>query len=113
MKYIIAVIKPERVNEVLHLLEDAGVNLATVTNVVGRGRQKGLSHQYRGLKAVSTLINKAKLEIAVNDEYADAAVEAIQKGARTEEIGDGKIFIVDLQECVRIRTGEVGAAAIG
>lgn len=113
MKFVIAVIKPERLNEVLQNLDDKGVALVSVTNVAGRGRQKGLSHQYRGLQAASTLINKAKLEIAVNDEYVGATVEAIKAAAHTGEIGDGKVFVLDLEQCVRIRTGEEGAVAVG
>jgi len=113
MKFVIGIIKPERLNEVLQNLDDQGISLVSVTNVAGRGRQKGLSHQYRGLQAASTLINKAKLEIAVNDEFVDSTIQAIRGGARTGEIGDGKVFVLDLEQCVRIRTGEEGALAVG
>ena len=113
MKYIIAVIQPERVHDVPDQLEAKGIHLVTTSTVKGRGRQKGLTHQYRGLKSTSTLIEKVKLEIAVNDEYLETAVEAIETGACTEQIGDGKIFVTDLEQCIRIRTGERGSAAIG
>ncbi|MBI1368582.1 MAG: hypothetical protein GC162_07990 [Planctomycetes bacterium] len=113
MKYIIAVIQPERTHDVLAELEARGIHLVTTSNVKGRGRQKGLSHQYRGLKVTSTLIDKVKLEIAVNDEYLETAIEGIETAACTEQIGDGKIFVMDLEQCVRIRTAERGSAAIG
>jgi len=113
MKYVIAIVQPERVNDVLDQLEEKSIHLVTVTNVMGRGRQKGLAETYRGLKAVSSLLQKVKLEIAVNDDYVDQTVDAITTGARSESIGDGKIFVMDLADCIRIRTGESGAVAIG
>ncbi len=85
----------------------------TVSTVVGRGRQKGIAEVYRSHKESGNLLKKVKLEIAVNDAYVEPAVEAIIGGARTGDIGDGKIFILDLPECIRIRTGERGGEAIG
>ena len=113
MKYIIAIIQPDRLQEVMDLLEQKEVHLVTVTNVMGRGRQKGISEVYRSHKEAGSLLRKVKLEIAVNEEFVEATVEAITKGARTGQIGDGKIFILDLPEVIRIRTGETGSSAIG
>ena len=113
MKYVITVIQPDRLNEVLDELERREIHLVTVTQVMGRGRQKGIAEVYRGHKEVGSLLRKVKLEIAINDEYLDATIEAITKGARSETIGDGKIFVFELPECIRIRTGETGRYAIG
>ncbi len=113
MKYIIAIIQPDRVDEVLQLLEEKEIHLVTVSNVLGRGRQKGISEVYRSHKEAGSLLKKVKLEIALNDQFVKPAVEAITKGARTGQIGDGKIFVMELDECVRIRTGELDSAAIG
>jgi len=113
MKYIVAVIQPDRLDIVLRALEEKEIHLVTVTTVMGRGRQKGVAEVYRSHKEAGGLLRKVKLEIAVNEEYVKPTVEAITKGARTGEIGDGKIFILDLKECVRIRTGETGGPAIG
>ena len=113
MKYIIAIIQPDRLDEVLDLLTKNEIHLVTVSNVVGRGRQKGISEVYRSHREAGTLLKKVKLEIAVNDEYLQQAKEAIVKGARTGQTGDGKIFVVDLVDCLRIRTGETGPVAIG
>lgn len=113
MKYIIAVIQPDRLDEVMHLLDEKEIHLVTVTAVMGRGRQKGISEVYRSHREAGSLLKKVKLEIAVNDQFVKPTIEAITKGARTGQIGDGKIFVLDLQECIRVRTGEVGAVAIG
>lgn len=113
MKYVIAIIKPHRLEEVKAELEKAEVHLMTVVEVLGCGRQKGVTEVYRGVKEVGNLLRKIKIEIAVNDEFLDRTVDAITRGAREEEIGDGKIFIFDLAECIRIRTGERGGVAIG
>ena len=113
MKYIIGIIQPDRLDEVLNRLTEKEIHLVTVSNVVGRGRQKGIAEVYRSHKESGNLLKKIKLEIAVNDAYAEPAVEAIIGGARTGDIGDGKIFILDLPECIRIRTGERGGEAIG
>lgn len=113
MKYIIAIIQPDRMQEVLQLLEDKEIHLVTVTNVMGRGRQKGISEVYRSHKEAGSLLRKVKLEIAVNDEFVQPTVDAITQGARTGQIGDGKILILELAEVIRIRTGETGGVAIG
>lgn len=113
MKYIVAIIQPDRMDEVLERLTDKKVHLVTVTTVMGRGRQGGISQVYRSHKEAGTLLKKIKLEIAVNDDYVNATVEAITGGARTGEVGDGKIFVMNLEECIRIRTGEKGNEAIG
>jgi nitrogen regulatory protein P-II 2 len=113
MKYIIAVIQPDRLDEVLKRLTEKEIHLVTVSNVVGRGRQKGVAEVYRGHKEQGSLLKKVKLEIAVNEGFVEATIKAIVDGARTEQIGDGKIFVIDLQECVRIRTGERDGVAIG
>jgi nitrogen regulatory protein P-II 1 len=113
MKYIIAVIQPDRLDEVLKKLEEKEIHLVTVSNVIGRGRQKGVAEVYRGHKEQGSLLRKVKLEIAVNDAFVEPTIKAIIDGARTGQIGDGKIFVIDLPECIRIRTGEKGNLAIG
>lgn len=113
MKYIIAVIQPDRMDEVLERLTEKEIYLVTVSNVMGRGRQKGIAQIYRSHTEAGSLLRKVKLEIAVNDDFVDAAVEAVEGGARTGQIGDGKIFILDLEQTIRIRTGERGGKAIG
>ncbi len=113
MKYIIAIIQPHKLEGVKAALEDAEVHLMTVSNVLGRGRQKGITEVYRGAKEVGSLLKKVKLEIAVNEDFVNRTVDAIIGSARTGEIGDGKIFILDLEDAVRIRTGEYKEAAIG
>ena len=113
MKYIVGVIQPDRLDEVLKRLTEEQVHLVTVTSVLGRGRQKGIAQVYRSHKEQGSLLKKIKLEIAVNEEFVENAVRAITGGARSGQIGDGKIFIMDLQECIRIRTGERGGEAIG
>jgi nitrogen regulatory protein P-II 2 len=113
MKYIIAVIQPDRLDEVLRKLEEKEIHLVTVSNVIGRGRQKGIAEVYRGHKEQGSLLRKVKLEIAVNDAFVEPTIKAITDGARTGQIGDGKIFVLDLPECIRIRTGEKGNLAIG
>ena len=113
MKYIIGIIQPDRLDEVLKRLTDEEVHLVTVSNVVGRGRQKGVAQVYRSHKEQGSLLKKVKLEIAVNEAFVEKTVKAVTEGAHSGQIGDGKIFILDLQECVRIRTGERGGEAIG
>jgi nitrogen regulatory protein P-II 1 len=113
MKYIIAVIQPHKLDEVMKSLEEAEVNLVTVSNVLGRGRQKGVTEVYRGAKEAGSLLKKIKLEIAVNEDFVEPTIQAIIKCARTGDMGDGKIFILDLPEVIRIRTGEKGGKAIG
>jgi nitrogen regulatory protein P-II 1 len=113
MKYIIAIIQPDRMDEVLERLTEKEIHLVTVTNVMGRGRQKGIAEVYRSHTEAGSLLRKVKLEIAVNDDFVDAAIEAVEGGAKTGRVGDGKIFVLDLQETIRIRTGERGGKAIG
>jgi len=113
MKYIIAIIQPDRMDEVLARLTDKEIHLVTVTNVMGRGRQKGIAQVYRSHTEAGSLLRKVKLEIAVNDDFVDAAIEAVEGGAKTGSVGDGKIFVLDLKEAIRIRTGERGGKAIG
>jgi nitrogen regulatory protein P-II 2 len=113
MKYIVAVIQPDRLQDVLDELEKREVNLVTVTQVMGHGRQMGEAQVYRGHKEVGRLLRKVKLEIAVNDDFVERTIEAITTGARTEHIGDGKIFVLPLEQCIRIRTAETGSVAIG
>ena len=112
MKYVIAVIQPDRLDEVLERLTEKEIHLVTVSNTLGRGRQKGISEVYRSHKEAGSLLKKVKLEMAVNDDYVEKAIEAIVGGAQSGQIGDGKVFVVDLAECVRIRTGERGGEAI-
>ena len=113
MKLIVAIIKPHRLEQVKNELYKAEVNLITASEVLGHGRQKGITEVYRGVKESGNLLKKVRLEIAVNDNFVKPTVDAIIKGARTGEIGDGKIFVLDLGECIRIRTGERGSEAIG
>ena len=113
MRYIIAMIQPDRLDEVLRILEEKEIHLVTVTSVLGRGRQKGITEVYRGHKEGGRLLKKVKLEIAVNEEFVKPTVDAIKEGARTGHIGDGKIFVLELKDCIRIRTGETGGVAIG
>ena len=113
MKYVIAMIQPDRLDEVLRLLMEKEIHLVTVSNVVGRGRQKGIAEVYRSHKEAGSLLKKVKLEIAVNDAFVKPTIDAILEGAHTGKVGDGKIFVLDLPECLRIRTGETGSVAIG
>ena len=113
MKLIIAIIQPYRLEEVKKSLYDADVNLITVSEVLGHGRQRGVDEFYRGVKETGNLLRKIRLEIAVNEEFVDRTIKAIIKGARTGKIGDGKIFLLDLPRCIRIRTGDEGPQAIG
>jgi len=113
MKLIIAYIQPERLTQVKQALYEAEVFKLSVTNALGCGQQRGYHETYRGTDIEVNLLKKVRLEIAVNDDFAETTVNAIIKGARTGQIGDGKIFITELSECVRIRTGEKGHDAIG
>jgi nitrogen regulatory protein P-II 1 len=113
VKYIIAIIQPDRLDEVIEALTEADINLMTVTDVMGRGRQKGVAEVYRSHVERGGLLRKVKLEIGVNDEFVQPTIDALIKGARTGNIGDGKIFVLNLEECVRIRTGETDGVAIG
>jgi nitrogen regulatory protein P-II 2 len=113
MKLVIAIIQPHRLEQVKEELYKAEVNLITVSEVLGHGRQKGVAEVYRGFKETGNLLRKVRLEIAVNDGFVEPTIQAIMKGARTGELGDGKIFVLPLEECHRIRTGETGGEAIG
>ncbi|MBM4148803.1 MAG: P-II family nitrogen regulator [Lentisphaerae bacterium] len=113
MKLIIAVIQPERLPDVKNALFEAQVHKMTVMNVIGCGQQMGYTETYRGAATEVNLLKKVELQIAVNEDFVKPTVDAIIKGARTGKIGDGKIFILDMPECIRIRTGETGGAAIG
>ena len=112
MKQITAVIKPFKLEEVREALAEVGVTGLTVTEVKGFGRQKGHTELYRGAEYVVDFLPKVKVEVAVKAELLEQAIEAIQKSAQTGKIGDGKIFVWDLEQVVRIRTGEAGEAAV-
>lgn len=113
MKLVVAMIQPHKLPDVKKALFDADIHKMTVTNVLGCGQQKGFQETYRGVVHEVNLLKKVRFEVAVNDEFVDATIKAIIKGARTENIGDGKIFVMNLEKCIRIRTGEEGNAAIG
>jgi nitrogen regulatory protein P-II 2 len=113
MKLIIAIIQPDKLEEVKEELYKAEVNLITVSEVLGHGRQKGIAEVYRGTKETGNLLRKIRLEIAVNETFVEPTIKAIIKGAKTGETGDGKLFVMDLKDCVRIRTEERGSTAIG
>jgi nitrogen regulatory protein P-II 1 len=113
MKLIVAYIKPEKLNAVKQALYEQDVFKMSVTNALGCGEEKGYHETYRGAEIEVDLLKKIRLEIALNEEFLKPAVEAIVKGAKTGQIGDGKIFIHNLDECIRIRTGETGGDAIG
>ncbi|MBC8474066.1 MAG: P-II family nitrogen regulator [Candidatus Omnitrophica bacterium] len=113
MKLIIAMMQPHKLPDVKKALYDAEVYKMTVSNVLGCGQQKGYTETYRGVIHEVNLLKKVRLEIAVNEDFVEPTINAIIKGAKTGKIGDGKIFILDLPECIRIRTGERGGEAIG
>jgi nitrogen regulatory protein P-II 2 len=113
MKLIIAYIQPHKLEAVKSELAVAKVAKMSVTNSLGCGAQQGFHESYRGVEFEVNLLKKVRLEIAINEDFLDKTIDAIVKGARTGEIGDGKIFILDLNECIRIRTGERGSEAIG
>jgi nitrogen regulatory protein PII len=112
MKKIEAIIKPFKLDEVKEALQEVGVQGITVTEAKGFGRQKGHTELYRGAEYVVDFLPKVKIEIVIAEDRQDAAVEAIQKAARTGRIGDGKIFVLNVEEAIRIRTGETGTDAI-
>ena len=116
MKMVVAIIRPEKLEAVQDALKERDVYLMTVTDVRGCGRQRGHTEVYRGAEYQLRLLPKIKLEIAVNDAFVEATIEAIVHAARTGttgQIGDGKIFVLPMDDCVRIRTGERGGSAIG
>ena len=112
MKLITAIIKPFRLDDVRNALAEVGVNGMTVTEVKGFGRQRGHTELYRGAEYVVDFLPKAKVEIAVSDDLAERAIEAITHAAHTGKVGDGKIFVTDLEQALRIRTGETGDSAL-
>ena len=113
MKLIVAFIQPERLNAVKKALYEKEVFKMSVTNALGAGQQKGYHESYRGVDFEVNLLKKVRIEIAVNQDFVKPTIDAIIAGARTGRIGDGKIFVVDLVECIRIRTGATGTEAIG
>jgi nitrogen regulatory protein P-II 1 len=113
MKLIIAIIQPDKLPDVKNELAKVSVNLMTVVNAIGAGRQKGYPETYRGIIHEVKLLKKVELQIAVNDDFVEPTIKAIIRGAKTENIGDGKIFVLPIDVCVRIRTGERGTRAIG
>jgi len=112
MKFVMAIIKPFKLDEVREALSENGVQGLTVTEVKGFGRQKGHTELYRGAEYVVDFLPKVKLEVAIPDELLETVLEAIEKSAFTGKVGDGKIFVFDLENAIRIRTGEAGAAAL-
>ena len=112
MKLVTAIIKPFRLDDVRQALADLGVQGMTVTEVKGFGRQKGHTELYRGAEYVVDFLPKAKIEIAIRDDLVDTVIEAVTKAANTGKIGDGKIFVVNLEQVIRIRTGESGNDAL-
>ncbi len=112
MKFVTAIIKPFKLDEVREALSAIGVQGITVTEVKGFGRQKGHTELYRGAEYVVDFLPKVKIEIAISDDLLDQVIEAVEKAASTGKIGDGKIFVFDLEQAIRIRTGETGAEAL-
>lgn len=113
MKLIVAFIQPEKLSEVKKSLADRNVSKMSVTNALGCGQQQGYEEHYRGAVTEVNLLKKVRIEVGVNDEFVKPAVDAITTAARTGSIGDGKIFVINLEQCIRIRTGEIGIDAIG
>ena len=113
MKLVIAYVQPHKLQDIKKALYKAEIHKMLVTNALGCGEQQGYEESYRGIKFEVNLLKKVRLEIAVNDDFVDKTIEAIVEGAKTGQIGDGKIFVLDLKECIRIRTGEKGEKAIG
>jgi nitrogen regulatory protein PII len=112
MKLITAIIKPFRLDDVRNALSEVGVNGMTVTEVKGFGRQRGHTELYRGAEYVVDFLPKSKIEIAVSDDLAEQAIEAIVSAARTGKVGDGKIFVSEIEQTIRIRTGDIGDSAL-
>jgi len=113
MKLVVAIINPHKLESVKKELYKRDVNLITVSEVIGHGRQLGITETYRGNKESGNMLRKIRLEIAVNDNFVQPTIDAIIAGAKTGEVGDGKILILPLEECIRIRTEERGSEAIG
>lgn len=113
MKLIVAYIQPDKLTAVKQSLYAANVFKMSVTNALGCGQQKGYTETYRGVGYEVNLLKKVRIEIAVNPEFVQPTIDAIVEGARSGNIGDGKIFVLPLEQCIRIRTGETGAEAVG
>ena len=113
MKLITAIIRPEKLPDVKAALKRADVAKMTVSNVIGAGQQQGYEETYRGIKHEIKLVKKVRLDIAVNDSFVDVTIKGIINSARTDNIGDGKIWVTPIEDCIRIRTGETGKSAIG
>ena len=113
MKLVIAYVQPHKLQDIKKALYKAEIHKMSVTNALGCGEQMGYEESYRGIKFEVNLLKKVRLEIAVNEDFVDKTIETIVEGAKTGQIGDGKIFVLDLKECIRIRTGEKGEKAIG
>lgn len=113
MKLVVAYIQPHKLNDVKEALYKSEIYKLSVTNSLGCGQQKGYSESYRGVEIEVNLLKKVRIEIAVNEEFVKRTIDAIIEGARTGEIGDGKIFVVPLEQVIRIRSGEEGKEAIG
>jgi nitrogen regulatory protein P-II 2 len=112
VKYIVAIIQPDKLDDVIAALEEEEINLLTVSDVMGRGRQKGVAEVYRSHVEKGGLLHKVKVEVAVSNSVVWQAVDAITRGAWSGNIGDGKIFVLEMDECLRIRTGETGLSAL-
>jgi nitrogen regulatory protein P-II 2 len=112
MKFIVAIIKPHKLDDVREALAGVGIEGMTASEVKGYGRQKGQTEIYRGAEYQVNFVPKIKIEVAVDDPVVDNVVDAIRNAANTEKIGDGKIFVLDLQSAVRVRTGETGSDAL-
>jgi nitrogen regulatory protein P-II 1 len=113
MKLITAYIQPDRLNDVKKALFESQIYKMSVTNAIGCGQQKGYTESYRGAQIEVNLLKKVRIDIGVNDDYVQKCINAIIQGARSGNIGDGKIFVSSLEQCIRIRTGETGSEAIG
>ena len=113
MKLIVAYLQPEKLTDVKEALDDKNIHKMSVTNALGCGQQRGYVESYRGVQTEVNLLKKVRLEIAVNDDFVTPTIDAIIAGARTGEIGDGKIFVLPLEQCFRIRTGQGGHGAVG
>ena len=113
MKLIIAYIQPDKLSDVKRELYSSEIYKVSVTNAMGCGQQKGFHESYRGVDIELNLLKKVRLEVAVNEDYVERTVDAICRGAKTGQIGDGKIFVLPMADCIRIRTGETGGKAIG
>ena len=113
MKLVISYIQPDRLNDVKQALYRAGIHKMSVTNALGCGEQMGYHEKYRGVDIEVNLLKKVRIEIAINEEFVEKTIDAVVEGAKTGEIGDGKIFVLPLEDCVRIRTGARGTDAIG